>query len=330
MSSPNVSVIVPNYNHAAYLDQRLTSILEQEYQDFELIFLDDASPDDSREMFLERYAGDARVSYHFNDVNSGSPFRQWNLGVSRARGRLVWIAESDDYADTRLLGSLVGRLEADDTIGVAYTQSLQVDPQGNTLRSGDTWTADLDPNRWSSDFTADGTEECRRYLAIKNTLPNASAVVFRRSVYEQIGCAPVDFRLVGDWATWIRMLLVSNLAFVAQPLNCFRVHPQSVRRGSVLDGTWSLENYRVLSELAQRVDLDPTTRERAARYAMAKWVASSTMPGSEMTSERHNALYDVARQVDPKLFRSALRLVRPSRLWRYVRFLRKLRRLTRS
>jgi len=47
---PKVSVIVPNYNHAPYLKQRIDSILAQSYQDFELILLDDCSTDNSREM----------------------------------------------------------------------------------------------------------------------------------------------------------------------------------------------------------------------------------------------------------------------------------------
>ena len=100
-------VIVPNYNHARFLRQRLDSILAQTFQDFELILLDDCSTDESRTI-LEEYARDPRVRLDFNEVNSGSPFKQWNKGVRFARGKYVWIAESDDYADPRLLEALGG------------------------------------------------------------------------------------------------------------------------------------------------------------------------------------------------------------------------------
>jgi glycosyltransferase involved in cell wall biosynthesis len=106
MGFPRVSVAVPNYNHARFLRQRLDTILAQTYQDFELILLDDCSTDESRTI-LEQYAGDPRARLEFNEVNSGSTFKQWNKGVRLAQGKYVWIAESDDYSDARFLERLV-------------------------------------------------------------------------------------------------------------------------------------------------------------------------------------------------------------------------------
>ena len=62
---PKVSVVVPSYNHARFLRRRIDSVLQQTYQDFELILLDDCSPDNSREI-LSSYAGDPRVRIEFN------------------------------------------------------------------------------------------------------------------------------------------------------------------------------------------------------------------------------------------------------------------------
>ena len=71
---PSVSVVVPNYNHAQYVRQRIDSILKQTLQDFELILLDDCSTDCSRAVISE-YAKDPRVTIEFNEVNSGSTFK---------------------------------------------------------------------------------------------------------------------------------------------------------------------------------------------------------------------------------------------------------------
>src|ERR1700747_3572036 len=109
---PKVSVIVPNYNHARFLPKRIDSILGQSFQDFELILLDDCSSDDSRSI-LSQYASNPRVKIDFNEVNSGSAFKQWNKGVHLARGEYVWIAESDDYADPRFFERLVAVLDRD-------------------------------------------------------------------------------------------------------------------------------------------------------------------------------------------------------------------------
>src|ERR1017187_1910144 len=111
---PTVSVIIPNYNHARFLRRRIDSVLQQTFQDFEVILLDDCSTDDSRSI-LSKYADDPRVRIEFNEKNSGSPFKQWNKGVRLAQGSYVWIAESDDYAAERLLERLVAVLDADPT-----------------------------------------------------------------------------------------------------------------------------------------------------------------------------------------------------------------------
>jgi glycosyltransferase involved in cell wall biosynthesis len=120
-----VSVIIPNYNHARFLPRRIESVLCQTYQDFELILLDDCSTDDSRSL-LSEYACDPRVRMEFNEKNSGSPFKQWNKGVRLARGEYVWIAESDDYADERMLERLAAVLEAEPKFALAYCRSWRV------------------------------------------------------------------------------------------------------------------------------------------------------------------------------------------------------------
>ncbi len=87
-----ISVIVPNYNHAPYLQQRIESILGQTYTDLELILLDDCSTDDSREV-MEQYRQHPKVSHIiYNEKNGGIPFRQWDKGIELARGEWVWVA----------------------------------------------------------------------------------------------------------------------------------------------------------------------------------------------------------------------------------------------
>src|SRR6185312_2167115 len=120
---PIVSVIVPNYNHAKFLDQRIDSIINQTYQQFELIILDDCSTDNSREI-IEQYRMHPKVSkIVFNEVNSGSPFEQWEKGIGLATGEYIWIAESDDYADERFIESLMALIKIEPETGLAYCGS---------------------------------------------------------------------------------------------------------------------------------------------------------------------------------------------------------------
>jgi len=161
--------------------------------------------------------------------NSGSPFQQWRKGVELARGEIVWIAESDDYADPQFLELLVAALEAHPHAGLAYCRSLLVDDTNVVLRDSLAYTARLDPERWKHDFVNDGKAECARYLVRCNTIPNASAVLVRR----QSLCRALDkadpFVVCGDWMIWASILLSCQVVYRAAALNFFRHHANAVR-----------------------------------------------------------------------------------------------------
>ena len=129
---PKVTAVTPNYNHARYLRERIDSILAQTYQDLELIILDDASTDNSREIF-QGYRSNPKVRVIVNEQNSGNTFKQWNFGLSQANGEYIWFAESDDYADSALLETLVDRLDRHPKAGLAVCQSWTIDEDSNRL-----------------------------------------------------------------------------------------------------------------------------------------------------------------------------------------------------
>ena len=113
--TPMVSVIVPNYNHAKYLPERLESVFSQSYADYEVILLDDGSTDGSAAL-LEACRSNPHVSHvELNLQNSGGhPFAQWEKGIRLAKGKYVWIAESDDRAEPTFLEKAVAALEPQD------------------------------------------------------------------------------------------------------------------------------------------------------------------------------------------------------------------------
>jgi hypothetical protein len=263
---PRVSVIIPSYNHARYLERRIRSVLEQTFQDFELLLLDDASTDDSLQI-LRSFLDDPRVSLHVNARNSGSPFPQWNKGVNLAIAPLIWIAEADDDADPLLLQTLVHSLDQDPGLVLAYAQSAVIDESGTTTGTMADWTRELDADRWLSDFTHDGRQECMKWLIHKNTIPNASAVLFRRDAYLRAGSAPEHMRVCGDWHTWARLLHQGRLAFSATPLNKFRQHRATVR-ATVSQQAFFEETLAVRHWLTS---LNVSLRATAAALTRADW-----------------------------------------------------------
>ena len=255
--NPAVSVIVPSYNHARYLRERVESILGQTYQDFELILLDDCSMDESREI-LRSYASDPRVRMEFNEENSGTPFAQWNKGVRMARGKYVWIAESDDYADPGFLQRMVPLLEADAGVSFAYCRSRSVGASDEPLGFADAYLEGVDHQHWKQDFVSDGAEECRRFFVHDNPVPNASAAVFRRAAYDKVGGADEGLRLCGDYKLWAAMALEGQISYTAEPLNYHRTHAGSVRARARTDWIDYAEGFYVKRWIVTRIALQGT------------------------------------------------------------------------
>lgn len=224
-----VSIIVPNYNHRNFLIQRIESILNQTYQNIEIILLDDCSTDGSRSI-VEQFRNHPKVRHIvYNEQNSGSPFRQWEKGVSLAKGEWIWIAESDDYAHPTLLEFLVAGTQRHAKIVLSYGQSMEVDRGGNVLRSMLWWVRDLDPNRWTADYVNDGVNEIETCLLYKNSIPNASAVLFKKAAYLKVDKAYTGMKKCGDWMAWIQMLKEGKVSYIAEPLNFFRQHSATTR-----------------------------------------------------------------------------------------------------
>ena len=297
---PKVTVVIPNYNHARFLDQRIQSVLSQTYSDFEVLYLDDASTDNSSEVFA-KYADEPRVRSIINQVNSGSPFPQWNRGVREAKGEYIWIAESDDYADPRLLEVLVSKLEQYPGVGIAYCQSQGVNEKGILQPNMEWWTADLDAQRWRSDFTNGGQDECSRFLVVKNTIPNASAVVFRKRVYEEVQGADESFSACGDWLVWAKMLLRSDIAFASEALNFFRQHSASVTSKSQRSLTEPLEGYRIIEYILQNADAPPQAMRSACLRMRGCWFDKIRIRQIASTWKKHIEIYRIARRVDRQI-----------------------------
>lgn len=181
-----VSVIVPNYNYARFLRQRIESILSQTFTDFEIILLDDASNDDSITL-LNLYRTNSHVTHlELNSVNSGSPFMQWQKGISLARGKYIWIAESDDAAEPSFLERAVSVLNLYPQASFCFLGSHCIDENGNQLST--------DFDRWTSKQMCrplnigvfNGGDYIEHNLYWRNYIYNASGVVFRKRCYDQV------------------------------------------------------------------------------------------------------------------------------------------------
>lgn len=279
---PTVSIIIPNYNYARFLPERIGSILNQTFGDFEIIFLDDASHDESIAVFQDQICNCAHdVRLIADKVNSGSPFKQWNKGVALARGKYLWIAEADDSCEPTFLETLVAVMEANPQVVLAYTQSRPVDEHGQAVDgqySYHFYTDPLDSLKWKLDYIQNGIKEVLDHLLIMNTIPNVSATLIRRSVYEQVNGAPENFRLSGDWMLYLNLLFLGDIAFHSRVLNRHRKHHSTITSNTVVDLTYFRELVRVQSHIRKTFPLEKDHNKMLAEKFFRDWMHLANGP----------------------------------------------------
>lgn len=268
-----VSVVVPNYNYAQYMDSRLGSIFAQRYPIFETVVLDDCSTDDSLETIEAIVARSGRiVRIDVNDSNSGNVFRQWKKGLELARGDFCWIAEADDLADPDFLlrsASAFGKHTV-----MSCCDSVQIDTEGGVLaESYDYYLRRVDEQLFSKDFSLNGAEFARRALSVLNVILNVSAVLWEREALEKAllaaGSELENYKLVGDWRLYLDVLASdeAEIVWCNEALNTHRRHPESV--------THSLDSQRHLDEVVAMHD------HAKSLYGQSAEVASQVMDYQE-------------------------------------------------
>ena len=268
----SVSVIVPNYNYARYLKQRLSGIFNQTYPIFEIIVLDDASSDDSLAMLDQIEAEfDRAIVRVVNTNNSGSVFSQWRRGVERARGDLIWIAEADDDARPNFLAQLVRFFSDEPKTIFAFSDSSAIDENGKKLSDDYRfYYSSIGEGVMAETFLMDAKKFAVEHLSVRNHILNVSSVLWSRKHLEavliQAGSAAAQFRLAGDWRLYVEACsLDGQIAFTPEPANIHRRHT-----GSVTGSTSLLDQVEEIKRIHDFV-LDRFPAAKRAEKSMAAY-----------------------------------------------------------
>jgi glycosyltransferase involved in cell wall biosynthesis len=255
--NPKVSIIIPNYNHAAFLQQRLDSVFNQTYQDFEVILLDDASTDGSVEL-LKTYSKHPKVSHFIvNPQNSGSPFKQWKKGIDLAQGDYIWIAESDDYCVLNFLETCVNAMQVNKRVGLAATGLLELG---------------VDERKAFQPFKTgvyDGVEMLNQHMLRSNSIKNGSSVLFVKQALDVLCLNKLaDFGICGDWWLWIGILKNNDLWFQEESLTIYRKHEDAVTHNLIKNPRFYNEVLYILRFISE----DKTVPEHRFSSALQFWI----------------------------------------------------------
>jgi glycosyltransferase involved in cell wall biosynthesis len=224
---PKISIIFTSYNHSEYLKKALDSILAQTFTDFELIIVDDCSTDGSQEI-LHYYESDTRVKLFLLEKNTGSYVLSSNFGANKAVSDYILFAQCDDFAEPAQLEKLYIAMINNPSVGVVFSSSIMVDKNGIIIGNDFEHREKLFKQKCVSDKLIT-SKEMKRFLLSSCVIPNLSAALIKRSLFEKQGGLSPDYLVLADWDFWLKTALETNFYYIREPLNNFRQHDTTIR-----------------------------------------------------------------------------------------------------
>ena len=243
----NVTIAIPTFNRSRYIDKAIESVLEQTYQDFELLVIDNASTDNTEDV-VHSFV-DKRIRYVKNEKNIGI-IGNWNKCVQLSSGKYLTILGDDDILSNRFLKESMAVNNSHPTVGFTFAHCNKIDETGNFIK------------RWGYDFTPAGLIEGLDYLFYtldyEACLTNSSTVLLKKEVFNSLEGFRIEFaRNVFDFNMWIRIASLYDIFFINEVLCDYRIHDNQVsqlhwrekKTGKV--GTY-LELFNIISILQEK------------------------------------------------------------------------------
>jgi glycosyltransferase involved in cell wall biosynthesis len=235
-----VSIVVPAYNHARFLEQAIESVLAQTHPAVELIVLDDGSTDGTREV-LARYGDRFRWESQANIGQAAT----LNKGWAMASGDLLGYLSADDFLHPDAVKSAVECLDSHADAVLAYPDFAQVDDSSRTLR------------------TIRTPEFSYEDMLLKGVCAPGPGAFFRRSAYARVGGWNAALRRIPDLEYWLRLGLAGPFQRIAQVLAYYRVHP-GAQSFSAVHEAGAEEFVGVIGALLKQPSLPAPLRERSS------------------------------------------------------------------
>jgi glycosyltransferase involved in cell wall biosynthesis len=220
-SDIKVSFVVPCYKLGHLLRECVASILSQTYKNFEVLIMDDCSPDNTPE--VARSFDDPRVQHVRNEPNLGH-LANYNKGIRMARGEYIWLISADDkLRSPQVLERYVGMMDRFPNVGYVFCPTMKLSGQ---LEAG------VMPYSLISDKEKifNGRRFLAEHLVIANIVP-APAAMARKECYEQVSYFPHDLPHAGDWYLWGMFALHCDVGYFPEPMVSRRFHEDNMSSG---------------------------------------------------------------------------------------------------
>ncbi len=204
---PRVSIVLPSYNGARYLDQSIKSIIAQDFQDWELIIVNDCSTDATADI-AEKYAKkDSRICVIHNVINQKLP-ASLNIGFQKAQGEYLTWTSDDNISKPNWLEVLVQYLDANPDTDMVSANMDIIDENGRVFA------------------TFELQRRCMLTLSYKCNV--GAAFMYRRSIAERVGEYDTETFCAEDYDYWCRIALNGRIDYISNNIYMYRTNPMSL------------------------------------------------------------------------------------------------------
>ena len=208
-----VSIIIPAYNAASFIAETIDSVIQQSFQHWELIVVDDGSQDSTAEK-VKAFAEDSRISYHFKKNEGVSIAR--NTGYSLSKGLFLAFLDADDIWKPQRLHKMLERFKEDGEIGLVHSYIQEINSQSQPLQK---------VHRGKEGFILD-----RLLLWDGCTIPNPSSILVKREVVEKVGGFSPELSTAADQEFFFRVAASFKIGMVKEILSFYRMHDDNMHK----------------------------------------------------------------------------------------------------
>lgn len=226
-NNPRVSILMPTYNSAHFLDEAIESVLAQTYKDYEVIIVDNCSTDNTKEV-VGKYLSDQRFAYFRNDTNLGLA-GNWNRCLELANGEYIKYLCSDDKFHPEMLEKFVAAMDAHPNVSVVTSNKVYFGFQNKTITL---------PFK----HVTNGRDVIYKTLETIDFLGDPTCVMLRKS-NRHLGGFKKDMIWMIDWEMWIRHLVVGDCYFIPEILVYTRKHAAQVQNAVLKNYKYRFDEY---------------------------------------------------------------------------------------
>lgn len=222
---PKVSILLPNLNNRPYLDERIRTIMDQTFSDWELVIVDNYSDDGAWEFFQERAEKDPRVK--ISQAPRKGMYANWNNCIRLARGEYVYIATSDDTMTPDFLEVMVKALDEHPQCDLAHCKLKIIDENGAphpTLPWDKFFCAAYFGDLINKEHIRMAPHDGLLHCGVKTVYTSITQLLIRRTLFDRIGLFLTNYGSIADFEWEMRASLVANTIHIPAYLATWRVH----------------------------------------------------------------------------------------------------------